>query len=134
MIREVWLRKTHIQIINDECSKHTPDEACGVLIGYPESDNVVVKKVMPVTNARPSNRSFELDAKEHYAAWNMAEKEGMDIVGIYHTHPRSVARPSLWDEKSMEHYHTLWIIAGIDGIKGFEWDGGIKHVKIVEVS
>lgn len=105
-----------------------------MLVGRYESDRLVVKKVVPITNSKPSDRSFELDPKEQYDAWIMAEKEGMDIVGVYHTHPGSYARPSLWDKETMENYQTLWVIAGIDGIHGYHWDDGIQPVDIVEVT
>lgn len=133
MTQEVHINRCDIQLIQDELLKHSPDEACGALIGYLAAGKIKVKKVMPVKNSRPSDRSFELDATEHYKAWDLAEKEGMDIVGIYHTHPHSRAAPSLWDKKTMEIYPTLWIIAGTDGIKGYDWDEDTTQVKIVEI-
>jgi proteasome lid subunit RPN8/RPN11 len=133
VVQEVRIQKRHIQLIMDELMQHAPDEACGVLIGYCESETIVVEKVVAITNAKPSDRSFELDAEQHYKAWNMAEREGREIVGVYHTHPHSLARPSLWDQDSMVQYQTLWVIAGTDGIKGYEWDEGIRNVTIVEV-
>ncbi len=134
LTQEVQFTHQHIQLIKAECKKHSPNEACGVLVGRIESGRIVVVKVVPIKNSRPSDRSFELDPQEHYRAWNLADKEGLDIVGVYHTHPHSQARPSTWDRKTMENDRSLWIIAGIDGIKGYEWDDGVKPVEIIEVS
>jgi proteasome lid subunit RPN8/RPN11 len=134
LTQEVQFTHQHIQLIKAECKKHSPNEACGVLVGRIESGRIVVVKVVPIKNSRPSDRSFELDPQEHYRAWNLADKEGLDIVGVYHTHPHSQARPSTWDKETMENDRSLWIIAGIDGIKGYEWDDGVKPVEIIEVS
>lgn len=134
MTQEVLLSTKHIQLIKAECIKHSPNEACGVLIGKKEPLRIVVEKVVPVKNSRPSDRSFELDPQEHYQAWNMADKQGLDIVGVYHTHPHSRATPSIWDKETMEHYQTLWLISGIDGIQGYEWDNGVQQVKVTEYS
>ncbi len=130
---DVQLRKDHIKLLNNELTLHTPDEACGVLIGRKEQSSIIVKIVLPIKNSRPSDRSFELDSKEHYEAWNRADEEGMEIVGVYHTHPRSKASPSAWDRESMENYQILWVIVGVDGINGFEWDSCVKSVEVIEV-
>jgi len=134
LTQEVQLSHQYIQLIKDECKKHSPNEACGVLVGRIEPGRIVVEKVVPIKNSRPSDRSFEFDPQEHYRAWNLADKEGLDIIGVYHTHPHSQARPSTWDQETMENDRSLWIIAGIDGLKGYEWDDGVKQVVIIEVS
>jgi proteasome lid subunit RPN8/RPN11 len=130
---DVRLRYDHIRLLDDELTIHAPNEACGVLIGMKEQSSIIVEIVLPIKNSRPSDRSFELDSKEHYEAWNRADEEGMEIVGVYHTHPHSKASPSAWDRQSMENYQTLWVIIGVDGINGFEWDGCVKPVEVVEV-
>ncbi|MCL7412189.1 MAG: M67 family metallopeptidase [ANME-2 cluster archaeon] len=131
---DVQLRKDHIRLLDNELHLHAPDEACGVLIGRKEHSSIIVEIVLPIKNSRLSDRSFELDPKEYYDAWKRAEEEGMEIVGVYHTHPHSKASPSAWDEESMENYQTLWIIVGVDGIHGFEWDGGVGPVEVIKVT
>ncbi|MBW6518220.1 MAG: M67 family metallopeptidase [ANME-2 cluster archaeon] len=131
---DVQFRNDHFRLLDDELALHAPHEACGILIGRKEQSSIIVEIVVPIKNSRPSDRSFELDPREHYDAWNRAEEEGMEIVGVYHTHPHSKASPSAWDRESMENYQTLWVIVGIDGIHGFEWDGGIKPVEVIEIS
>ncbi|MCL7474886.1 MAG: M67 family metallopeptidase [Methanosarcinales archaeon] len=131
---DVQFRNDHFRLLDDELALHAPYEACGILIGRKEQSSIIVEIVVPIKNSRPSDRSFELDPREHYDAWNRAEEEGMEIVGVYHTHPHSKASPSAWDRESMENYQTLWVIVGIDGIHGFEWDAGIKPVEVIEIS
>jgi proteasome lid subunit RPN8/RPN11 len=133
IMTNVQLTKDHIRLLDDELTLHASNEVCGIFIGRKEQSSIIVEIVFPIKNSRPSNMSFELDSIEHYEAWNRTEEEGMEILGVYHTHPHSKASPSAWDRESMENYQTLWVIVGVDGINGFEWDGCVKPVEVVEV-
>jgi proteasome lid subunit RPN8/RPN11 len=129
---EVKISRNDIEIIKQDLEANKPYEACGVLIGTTHCSTALVERAVPVTNVKRTRTSFELDPKEHYDAWNDAEKNGKDIVGVYHTHPISSAVPSLWDRETMENDTSVWLIAGADGIRAYVWKDGIKPVKIVE--
>lgn len=129
MINELKISCHHKVLIQSEFEINRPYEACGLLIGTIDIDIVNVEKVQPVTNIRRSKVSFELEPIEFYNAWNTSEKEGKNIVGIYHTHPFSSATPSMWDIETMETNSLVWLIAGVDGMKSYIWDNGIKSVK-----
>ncbi len=83
-------------------------------------------------SSKRTRTSFELDPKEHYNAWNESEKSGKQIIGVYHTHPASSAVPSLWDRETMQNDSSVWLIAGVDGMKAYVWENGVKAVKIIE--
>ncbi len=132
MIKELRISRRDLELIQAELEKNNPYEACGVLIGTLDGSTALVEKSMPITNSKRTRRSFELDPEEHYDAWNEAEKTGMEIVGIYHTHPVSSAVPSLWDRETMQNDNSVWLIAGADGMKAYVWDNGLKPVKLTE--
>ncbi len=121
-----------MELIQSELEANKPCEACGVLIGTINGSMALVEKAVPVKNSRRTRTSFELDPKEHYDAWNEAEKKGKEIVGVYHTHPVSFAVPSLWDRETMQNDTSVWLIAGADGMRAYVWEDGIKTVKILE--
>lgn len=129
---EIKISHRDIELIQTDLEANKPYEACGVLIGT-IGDSIFVEKVLPVTNVRRTMTSFELDPLQFYDAWNDAEKSGKDIVGIYHTHPFSSAVPSSWDKETMINAKSVWLIAGVNGMKAYIWDDGIKSVKIIEV-
>lgn len=132
MINEIKILKKDMALIQAELEANKPYEACGVLIGTINGSTALVERALPVTNAKRTRRSFELDPKEHYDAWNKAEKDGKEIVGVYHTHPVSSAVPSLWDRETMENAPSVWLIAGADGMRAYVWENGVKAVKIIE--
>ncbi|OGA47720.1 MAG: hypothetical protein A3G25_16850 [Betaproteobacteria bacterium RIFCSPLOWO2_12_FULL_63_13] len=76
-----------------------PQEACGVLLGKSAGDDRIVISVHQARNLnaeRPRDR-YELDPGDFLAADEEARKTGLDIVGIWHTHPDHPAQPSSTD-------------------------------------
>lgn len=132
MIDEIKILKRDLDIIRSELEAHKPYEACGVLIGTTDGSIAIVEKALRITNSKRTRRSFELDPKEHYEAWNEAEKNEKEIIGVYHTHPVSSAVPSSWDRETMQNDASVWLIAGADEVRAYVWDNGIRPVKLTE--
>ncbi|CAG0969566.1 desampylase [Methanosarcinales archaeon] len=132
-IEELRIPRTELDLIQAELEENKPYEACGVLIGNIDGMITHVEKALHIRNVKRTHSSFELDPKEHYNAWNEAEKNGKEIVGVYHTHPVSSAVPSLWDRETMENAPSVWLIAGADGMRAYIWENGLKSVKIIDV-
>jgi len=72
-----------------------------------------VEEVFRAVNERKSPYGYELDHRSLFAA-NELDDAGHD-VGIYHSHPRSEAKPSQTDI-NLAHYPdwTYWIVS-LDG-------------------
>jgi proteasome lid subunit RPN8/RPN11 len=70
-----------------------------VLVGSQDPLQVSVARVTLARNAnteRPRDR-YQLDARDLLAADRSAETYGLEIVGIWHTHPDHPAHPSETD-------------------------------------
>lgn len=132
MISELRISSEDRMLIQEELEANKPYEACGVLMGSVEGSTAMVEKALPITNVNRTRTSFELDPEEFYNAWNEADKNGKEIIGVYHTHPVSSAVPSLWDRETMKHDILVWLIAGADGMRAYAWDGGIQMVQVRE--
>ena len=76
-----------------------PAEACGLLVGERATDGVHVREVVHLSNAAPARSEdlFELDPQEHLAVEQAALAAGLEVVGVWHSHPDSAARPSATD-------------------------------------
>lgn len=129
MINELKMSCDSKIYIQTEFEVNRPYEACGLLTGTIDANVATVEKVQSVTNIRKSRTRFELEPMELYNIWSASQKEGKDIVGVYHTHPFSSAIPSVWDRDTMETNSLVWLIVGIDGMKSYIWNNGIKPVK-----
>ena len=76
-----------------------PHEACGLLLGRLSGDRVTVEHVRSAPNldrAHARDR-YELDPAAHLAAAEEARALGLDVVGVWHSHPDLPARPSETD-------------------------------------
>lgn len=131
MITELTISQKDLDFIQADLDANKPYEACGVIIGTTNGTTVNVKKVVSITNVLHTTVSFELDPKQFYDAWNDADKNGNEIVGIYHSHPVSRGVPSSWDRDTMKNFPSVWLIAGADGTYGYIYDNDIKSVKIL---
>ncbi len=76
-----------------------PHEACGVLVGAQRDDEVQIQRVVQVRNMNTDRARdrFELNGEDLLRVDAEAEAEGLDIVGIWHTHPDHPALPSETD-------------------------------------
>lgn len=74
-------------------SRQTPQEACGFLGGHGQR----VEIVLPVANALASPVKFRMDAREQLTAMETIESLGMDLLGIFHSHPKGPGAPSPTD-------------------------------------
>jgi proteasome lid subunit RPN8/RPN11 len=71
-----------------------PGECCGLLIGTPEE---VVDAVAARNLADDPATRYVIDPRDHLQALRSARQRGLQVVGAYHSHPRSAARPSATD-------------------------------------
>ncbi len=76
------------------CIRALPDEGCGLLLGTPSG---AVHKVVPSTNVAHSAKVYEIDPRVLLRASREADTEGLEIIGVFHSHTHSEAYPSPTD-------------------------------------
>jgi len=99
-----------------------PFEACGVMVGRAEAEKVIVEGIFHARNlnVERARDRFLLDPKDFMAADRAAREKGLDIVGIWHSHPDHPARPSITDlEAAWEGYSYLIIATNVCGANDF---------------
>jgi proteasome lid subunit RPN8/RPN11 len=87
-----------------------PNECCGILIGTREC----VEQAMPARNAskQPTTR-FLVHPQDHFEALRQARRQGLDVVGFYHSHPRSPAVPSERDVLEASYPDYLYLLVSL---------------------
>jgi proteasome lid subunit RPN8/RPN11 len=100
--------------------KAYPNEGCGLLVG-PLSKEKVVQKVVSLHNVLLDEGrgrfDFSFNPKEFMDQQLAAEREGLDVVGIFHTHPDHPPRPSATDAAQPMLSGWINIIAAVNGGK-----------------
>ena len=87
-----------------------PLEACGLLACKQDT----VEAVLRVRNAEQSPVRFRMDPQEQYNAFMWIESNGLDLVGIFHSHPSGPEAASATDiaESTYAVTHVIWSRAG----------------------
>jgi proteasome lid subunit RPN8/RPN11 len=72
-----------------------PNEACGVMLG----EAVTVNEVVSAGNERTDSarNRYLIDPLGYMKIERVADKRGLQVLGIYHSHPDVAARPSQFD-------------------------------------
>lgn len=97
-----------------------PNEACGVLIGRQHEAEAEVRGVMSARNLNTERASdrFELDPSDFLKADQAARAAGMELLGIWHSHPDHPAQPSETDrEFAWEGWSYLILSVSRDGVR-----------------
>ena len=76
-----------------------PHECCGFMLGSAEDGLQRITEIRSQPNERTESREnrFIISPAQFKAAETYARKTGLQLVGIYHSHPDSPARPSEYD-------------------------------------
>jgi proteasome lid subunit RPN8/RPN11 len=79
-----------------------PDEGAGFLIGRLEGSTRRVLDVLPVDNEREGDerrRRYLIGPHEMLRAENEAARRGLDLLGVFHSHPDHPSQPSETDRQ-----------------------------------
>ena len=98
--------------------KSYPSECCGLLVGTNSPEKRVVE-VCPVPNSNfeRAHDRFIIERCDFETVDKKATKNGMQIIGVYHSHPDHPAVPSLYDAEHACSWFSYIIVAVEKGEK-----------------
>ncbi len=102
-----------LRIMADDAERSFPDECCGFFFGREAGGDRQVEKVLVVDNAREGDRRrhFRITAKDYLKAEGFAEDHGLELLGVYHSHPGHPAIPSEHDRVAAQPYFSYLILS-----------------------
>src|SRR5690349_19916771 len=86
-----------------------PRECCGLLIG----NGTTIDEAVRTTNIEPGTTRYRIDPADHFRLIKALRGTGREIVGAYHSHPRSPARPSPTDVAESSGEGFLYVIVSL---------------------
>lgn len=95
----IVLTQEQLRQIIDAALDGVPNETCGLIAGVADEEKRVVHKVHFLTNIDESPEHFSMDPKEQFAAVKDMRKSGLRLLGNFHSHPATPARPSEEDKR-----------------------------------
>ena len=109
-----------------------PSESCAMLLGTKVDDIWNVKEIFLTQNIDDSQTNFTISPEELLKGYQIAEKNQLEVVGIFHSHPNSDAIPSNIDKKFMQNNPVPWIIfSGVNNnLKAYLLDPDVIEIPI----
>jgi proteasome lid subunit RPN8/RPN11 len=101
------------QADRDALVQHAREDAPNECCGYARIEDGRVAEVVRSENLRHSPYGYELDPKSLMAA-NELDDAGQGVA-IYHSHPKSEAKPSQTDINLAHYPDWLYVIVSLDG-------------------
>lgn len=116
--------------LREQMVKHAyachPEESCGLLAGSSDGN---VDLAFPTTNILHSSTNYTIDPKEHLSAIREADAAGMEIIGVFHSHPHTAGYPSVTDVSLAPDPTWLYVLVGMEDlesptVRGFRISNG----------
>jgi proteasome lid subunit RPN8/RPN11 len=105
----VFVTRDVIAALVEHARQDAPNECCGFLVG--QSSRIV--ECVRVTNVAASSSRFLVDPREHIALNRRLRGSGREVIGVYHSHPRSAATPSATDIADSHYPEFVYVIVSL---------------------
>jgi proteasome lid subunit RPN8/RPN11 len=104
------IKREHLETMKKISMESYPVEACGILVGLFKQEIIEVTRIVHAKNQLESPNRFQIEPEFLLETINKAEKEGLELVGFFHSHPEDTT-PSEIDERYMAYWiGYVWII------------------------
>lgn len=107
--------------------REEPNEACGYLAA---KDGVICHH-FELTNIDAAPDHYSMNPKEQFATIRRIREMGMEVAGVYHSHPETPARPSVEDMRLAYDPNMTYVIvslmAGVDPVLAYKIKQGVVN-------
>ena len=107
-----------------------PEEGCGLLLGrdHPEGRRVEAVERLPNASGDGRLRRYVIEPETFLAAEKVARARGLEVVGVFHSHPDHPAEPSPDDRASAWPFYS-YVIGSVRAgrlaeLRAFRWVAG----------
>jgi proteasome lid subunit RPN8/RPN11 len=93
--------------------KTFPNECCGAMLGRIQGENKRVTEAVALDNAYAGEQGamYQLRPEDLLAADKAAREKGLDLIGIYHSHPDADAYFSQTDLKNSCPWYSFVVLS-----------------------
>jgi proteasome lid subunit RPN8/RPN11 len=111
----IEIAATAIQTIEEHARDAFPEECCGFLLGH-GGERKRIAEALRAKNVATEDRArrYVIDPLELLHADDEARTRGLDLVGVYHSHPNHPAVPSEFDRSRASPWYSYVILSIVD--------------------
>ena len=117
------------------CIRALPNEGCGLLVGTLDG---FVHDVIASPNVADSARVYEIDPVVVLRASRRADAEGLEVIGVFHSHTHSEAYPSPTDVSQAPdpswHYVLISLVPSPAEVKSYRIVSGEIASEVLDVT
>jgi [CysO sulfur-carrier protein]-S-L-cysteine hydrolase len=117
------------------CIRALPNEGCGLLLGTAEG---LVHEVIASPNIADSAKVYEIQPTVLLRASRRADAEGLEVIGVFHSHTHSEAHPSPTDVRQAPdptwHYVLISLADSPADVRSFRIIDGDVAPEVVDVT
>lgn len=110
MTDSLRLSRAQLETVFDHTRACKPEEACGILAGDRDGN---VKRVFLMENTEHSSSFYVMDSREQFQVFDEMERDGLELVAIFHSHPHSPAFPSAQDMELAFYPDAVYLIISL---------------------
>lgn len=130
---QIVLTKEQRQLLSNEAIDKKPNESCALLFGKKDNDTITINEIYPAENIEKSPTNFTISNEQLIQGYKIAEEKGLEVIGIFHSHPDSEPYPSATDKKFMEINPVAWVIFSTitNEFKAYLYEDDLVSIPIV---
>ena len=116
--------------LHTQAESSYPEEGAGLLLGIVNDDTRSVRSIMELNNARESDARFNrylITPRDMLRAEEEAAQRGMDVLGVFHSHPDHPSQPSEFDRQWAMPWFS-YLITSVESGKA----AGIRSWRLTE--
>jgi proteasome lid subunit RPN8/RPN11 len=102
----IYLEAEHWNLMLADVIAKSPEEVCGFVAGAGNHSRLII----PITNILHDKFRFRMDPDEEFKAFIAVEEKGWEILGVYHSHPHGINRPSPSDFDQLTFPGIVYLI------------------------
>jgi proteasome lid subunit RPN8/RPN11 len=109
----IRIDKAAWDVMVDHAQRTYPNECCGAMLGRIDGADKQVTEAVPLENAftGSQNARYELRPQDLMRADQEARQRGLDLVGIFHSHPDCEAYFSETDLKNSCPWYSFVVLS-----------------------
>lgn len=131
------ISKKEYELMLHHAVNNLPQEACGLLGGIVEQGVKLVKEVYLLRNVDESEEHFSMDPKEQLSVVKELRQKGYELLGNFHSHPATPARPSEEDKRLAFDPKASYLILSLENrnqpvLKAFRISNSVASEEEIE--
>ena len=115
----LFLSQEILKRIHQHGEQAYPEEGAGLLLGETKGNEQQVSEIVSLTNEREEDarhNRYQLSPQDYLMGEDLADRMGLDVLGVFHSHPDHPNQPSEFDRQWAWPNFSYLITSVVQGV------------------